>query len=395
MSAAAGRRLLMIEQGGRGGVTDYTAELVRALADEGWTVTLATAADHLYPPIEGVTAVPVFHYLRGESAVGRELRRRGFGKPLNGVRFLASLPRLVRLARRSDIVHAQGWEIPQLGLLAVACLRLARRPVVQTAHGTFERAQRFLRVRRVVRRATGRLLAATIVHTQADRERAQELMGVDAEVIPHGEYGGLARSGGGISRAAARAALAIDADARVTLMYGQLRTDKGLADLVEAVARVPRLHLLIGGEDRGALAEVRERLRDDGLRGRVTLREGFQDMPGTAELFAAADTVALPYRMASQSGVLLLAYGFSRPVVIYPSGGMVESVIDGETGWICTASDVGALTTALTDSVQVGAAECARRGERGRALADERFAWPAIARRTSELYEQVLGVRGP
>ena len=54
-----------------------------------------------------------------------------------------------------------------------------------------------------------------------------------------------------------------------------------------------------------------------------------------AELFAATDTVALPYRAASQSGVLLLAYGFARPVIVYPVGGLLEAVIDGETGWIC------------------------------------------------------------
>jgi len=384
------RRVLMIEQGGRGGVTDYTAELVRALAAEGWQVTLATAADHVYPPIAGVTPVSVFHYVRGASLLARALRARGLGKPLNGLRFLAALPRLVRLARRADIVHSQGWEIPQLGLVAVAGLRLSGRPLVQTAHGTFERAERFLGLRRVVRRLTGSLLARTVVHTQADRERARELMGVDAVVIPHGEYGGLARSGGSVSRAEARSDLAIGAEAPVTLMYGQLRGDKGLADLVEAVAAVPGLHLLIGGEDLGGLSAVRERLAGEDLRGRVTVREGFQDMAATAALFAASDTVALPYRIASQSGVLLLAYGFSRPVVIYPSGGMVESVIDGETGWICAAADVGSLTAALADSVRAGAQECLRRGEAGRALADERFAWPAIARLTGELYEQVL-----
>ncbi len=391
--ARRGRRLLMVEQGGRGGVTDYTSALVRGLADEGWQVTLATASDHLYPVSPGVQAVPVFHYVRGRSRLARQLRRRGLGKPLNGLRFLASLPRLARLARRAEIVHTQGWEIPQLGLLAVACLRLTGRPVVQTAHGTFERAQRFLRIRRVVRRATGRLLSATIVHTEADRERARELMGVDAVVIPHGEYGGLASSGGSVSREDARSALGIGAGAHVTLMYGQLRTDKGLADLVEAVARVPELHLLIGGEDLGGLAEVRERIGQEDLSGRVTVREGFQDMPATAMLFAAGDTVALPYRVASQSGVLLLAYGFSRPVVIYPSGGMVESVIDGETGWICPAADVDALAATLEQAARAGSREALRRGRQGRALADERFAWPAIARRTSELYKRVLAGR--
>ena len=132
-------------------------------------------------------------------------------------------------------------------------------------------------------------------------------------------------------------------------MYGQLRTDKGLAYLLDAAELVPDVHVLIGGEDAGALTAVRERLASPALRGRVTLREGFQEMRETAELFAAADTVALPYRAASQSGVLLLAYGYARPVIIYPVGGMVEAVIDGETGWICAEPSVQALARALAD----------------------------------------------
>jgi glycosyltransferase involved in cell wall biosynthesis len=388
MTARGGRRLLMIEQGGRGGVADYTADLVAALAAEGWTITLATAADHVYPRRPGVTVVPVFHYVRGASRLARALRARGLGKPLNGLRFLAALPRLMRLAARADIVHSQGWEIPQIGLPAVLCLRLTGTPLVQTEHGTFDRTSSFLRTRRLVRRMTAGLTNRTIVHTQADLALMEPFLGDPAVVIPHGEYGGLASTGGHVDRAAARAALGLAADAPATLMFGQLRSDKGIGDLVEAVSRVPSLHLLIGGQDIGGLAAVRDRL--DALRDRVTVREGFLDMSEAAELFAAADTVALPYKQASQSGVLLLAYGFARPVVIYPVGGMVEAVIDGETGWICPAPTVDALVDALAASVRAGAQECARRGERGRQLAQERFAWPAIARRTIEVYEQVL-----
>ncbi len=226
------------------------------------------------------------------------------------------------------------------------------------------------------------------MHTRADLAL---MPGIPAVVIPHGEYGGLARTGGEVDRDAARARLGVPADAVATLMFGQLRSDKGLPDLVAAVARVPRLHLLIGGQDIGGLAEVRERLA--ALGERVTVREGFLDMDQAAELFAATDTVALPYRQASQSGVLLLAYGFSRPVVIYPSGGMVEAVVDGETGWVCAAADVTALARALEESVAAGTAECLRRGENGRHLAEERFAWPVIARSTIELYEELLAGR--
>jgi len=310
------------------------------------------------------------------------------GRLANGLRFLASLPRLALLAARADVVHTQGWETPQIGVPAVIALRLAGRPVVQTSHGMFDRATTSRGARRTARRLVGRLTARTIVHTQADLAHLPPPLAERTVVIPHGEYGGLARTGGAVDRDAARAELGLPADAVATLMFGQLRPDKGLPDLVAAVAAVPGLHLLIGGQDLGALTEVRGSM--PALTGRVTVREGFLDMDETATLFAAADTVALPYRQASQSGVLLLAYGFARPVVVYPAGGMVEAVLDGETGWVCKAPNVQELTAALADSVRAGRAECARRGEQGRLLAEERFAWPAIARRTVAVYEAVL-----
>lgn len=382
----------MIEQGGRGGVADYTAELVRALVGEGWSVTLATADDHLYPPIEGVVVRPVFHYVRDGTPIGRIVRRRGLGKAVNGLLFGLALPRLMLLARsaNTDMVHAQGWEIPQIGLVAIICLRLAGATIVQTSHGTFERSSTSPRVRRFARLTSARLTARTIVHTQADLARIPSEVRSRAVVIPHGEYGGLARSGGAAERDASRAALGIAPQTPVTLVFGQLRADKGLGDVVEALRRLPSLHLLIGGQDAGGLAPVAAQLREPGLADRVTLREGFLEMREAAPLFAATDTVVLPYESASQSGVLLLAYGFARPVIVYPSGGLPEAVIDGETGWLCSRPDVDALVDALGASIEAGWPECSRRGEAGARLAAERFAWPAIARRTAELYTQAL-----
>ena len=379
----------MIEQGGRGGVADYTGELVAALAAEGWQVTLATAADHRYPAIDGVAIDGVFHYTRGDSRLGREVRERGLGRIANGLRFLAALPRLAWLASRADVVHTQGWETPQIGVPALLALRASGRPVVQTTHGMFDRATTSRGARQLARRLTARLTERTIVHTQADLEGLPADFAGRAVVIPHGEYGGLASSGRGADRERARAALGLPPGAPVTLMFGQLRPDKGLDDLVQALARVPSTYLLVGGEDLGGLAAVRTEI--EALGDRAVVREGFLDMDAVAELFAAADTVALPYREASQSGVLLLAYGFSRPVIIYPSGGMLEAVVDGQTGWVCAEPTPAGLAEALVAASAAGQAEALRRGERGHKLADERYAWPTIARRTAEVYEQVIG----
>jgi len=282
-----------------------------------------------------------------------------------------------------------------LGLLAIICLRLTGATVVQTEHNTFDRRDSLIRTRQAVRRALRRLTARTIVHTQADLARVQAGARDRVVVIPHGEYGALARTGGSADRDTARTALGIEPDAPVTLMFGQLRTDKGFDDLLSALARVPSLQLLVGGKDLGALTTARPRLLSRELAGRVIIREGFLDMREAAQLFAAADTVVLPYKLASQSGVLLLAYGFRRPVIVYPVGGLLEAVLDGETGWICARSDPDALADALAASVVAGWPECRRRGEAGAALAEERFAWPVIARRTGELYGEVLAGEPP
>jgi glycosyltransferase involved in cell wall biosynthesis len=212
-------------------------------------------------------------------------------------------------------------------------------------------------------------------------------------VIPHGEYGGLARTGGSADRAEARAELGIPEDATVTLMFGQLRHDKGIGDLVDAVRQVPNLYLLMGGQDTGGLSEVADKLPE--LEGRLVIREGFLSMAEAAKLYAATDTVALPYQVASQSGVLLLSYGFARPVVVYPVGGLPEAVVEGETGWICERSDPSALAQALQATVEAGQAECARRGANGAQLADDRYSWPEIGRLTEDVYYSVLGIREP
>jgi glycosyltransferase involved in cell wall biosynthesis len=386
------RGVLILEQGGRGGVTDYTAALAAGLADRGWSVEIATASDNLYPPYPGVKALPIHHYLRAGSPVRDALRRVKLGSVINGLRFLAAIPALVRAGRRAAVVHSQGWELAPLGVIVMAMMRLAGVKLVQTEHNTFERGRHAFRR---THKAMGALSLRTIVHTQWDVDQLQPPAGERSAVIPHGEYGGLARTGGSADRAEARAELGIPQDALVTLMFGQLRHDKGIGDLVDAVRRVPNLYLLIGGQDTGGLSEVADKLAAPELAGRVVIREGFLTMAEAAKLYAAADTVSLPYQMASQSGVLLLSYGFARPVVVYPVGGLPEAVVEGETGWICERTDPAALADALQATVEAGAAECERRGAAGAQLADDRYSWPEIARLTEDVYFSALGVPQP
>jgi glycosyltransferase involved in cell wall biosynthesis len=294
---------------------------------------------------------------------------------------LASFPRSVRLARRCRVVHLQGGIWFPLAALEMALFRLAGARVVHTPHNSFARR----RMEGGVRGLMEALASTTIVHTEADLPvlRHPER----AAVIPHGEYSGLARSVPAASRERAREALGLPAGALVAMVFGQLRADKGIGDAARAVAAVPELRLLVAGEDIGGLQAAAAELADERLGDRLTVREGYLPMAAAAECFAAADLTILAYEQASQSGVLMLSYGFSTPVVVYPVGGLGDAVVDGETGWVCARADAAALEEALRQVAEAGAEECRRRGEAGARLADERYSWDAIARRTLAVYD--------
>jgi glycosyltransferase involved in cell wall biosynthesis len=382
-------RVLMVEEGGVGGVADYTAELSAALARAGCAVDVATARDHGYPPAPGVALHPLFPYVRGRTALGRAIRRARLSKPVNGLTHLAAHAPLLRLARRADVVHVQGGEWPPLGALQALLLRAARRPLVWTPHNTFERGERaYARSRALTDRCAARL----VIHAAHDRTALPAATAAKAVVIPHGEYGGLARRGAPDADAeAARAELGAADGELVVLLFGQLRSDKGVRDLLLAAAEVPRVRVVLAGEDKGALAEVADLCADARLVGRLVVREGFVPADEAGRLFAAADVAALPYRQASASGVLLLACGYGRPAVVYPVGGLPEYVVDGETGWLCARADPVALAERLAEIAAAGRAACRTRGAAARALADERFSWDAIAQRTIALYAEAAG----
>jgi glycosyltransferase involved in cell wall biosynthesis len=381
--------IVMVEVGGRGGVADYTHELSSALAAAGRPVTLVTARDHRYPPAPGVRVEPVVAWVRGTGAPARLVRRARLGPVANALRFLATLPTLARRARGGAVVHLQGYYFPPLAALLALVVRAVRVPLVYTAHGTFDRGRRHAWAHRVLYSCA----RTTIVHSVHDLPRLPPAARARAAVIPHGEYGGLARSTAPADPTAARASLGAGEDAVVALLFGQLRPDKGIGDLAAAAAAVPGVHVVVAGEDVGGLAGAAAALADPRLAGRVSVQEGFAPMPQVARLFAAADAVVLPYRIASQSGVLLLAYGFARPVVAYPVGGLPEAIVDGETGWLCARPDADALAETLRAVVAAAPGERARRGAAGRRLAAERWSWDVIARETAAVYDEASSSR--
>ena len=73
------------------------------------------------------------------------------------------------------------------------------------------------------------------------------------------------------------------------------------------------------------------------------MHEGFVADEDVRYYFSAADSLLLPYRTATQSGVTQIAYNFSMPMLVTGVGGLPEIVPDGRVGVVCEPSVDGIL----------------------------------------------------
>lgn len=153
-----------------------------------------------------------------------------------------------------------------------------------------------------------------------------------------------------IAKQEARRRLGLDPHARLLLFFGFVRPYKGLDVLLTAMPRIVRetgAHLFVLGEFYAGRAETSALLEALGLGERVTLRDGYVPDEEVGLYFSAVDAVVLPYRTATQSGIVPIAYQLERPVICTDVGGLAEIVLHGETGLVVPPEDPEALAAAV------------------------------------------------
>jgi glycosyltransferase involved in cell wall biosynthesis len=186
-----------------------------------------------------------------------------------------------------------------------------------------------------------------IVHNAAQRALAQELLpGNSTTVIAHPTYADFQLHTW--TRTQAHAQLKLDG--HVLLFFGLVRPYKGLLDLIDALPDVLKeidATLLVVGEIWGDAAPYHDRVQALGLAKRVQFVDRYVSNDEAAMYFAAADLAVLPYREATGSGVLQLAFGLGTPVVATRTGGMDEVIQDEVTGFLVRPGDTDGLGRAI------------------------------------------------
>ena len=203
--------------------------------------------------------------------------------------------------------------------------------------------------------------------------------------------------------------LGIDPDRPTIVFVGRITRQKGLPHLLRACEQLPadvQVILCAGAPDtpeikaevEGLVARLREK------RTGVVWIEEMLPRPELIAVLAASDVFVCPSVYEPLGIVNLEAMAVGLPVVGSATGGIPDVIVDGETGLLVPIEQVQdgtgtpidparfeadlaeRLTTLVTDTEAAKAM-----GQAARRRVEEHFAWQAIAQRTMDVYNWVLG----
>lgn len=135
-------------------------------------------------------------------------------------------------------------------------------------------------------------------------------------------------------------------DDRIVLFFGLVRSYKGLDVLIDAVKQIDLnghgIKVLVAGEFYDEKEKYSARIKPE-QKQCFTILDRFVTQQEASEIFKLSDLLVLPYKTASQSGVLADALNFELPAVVSDHPGLTEFIRDDENGMIFENKNAGAL----------------------------------------------------
>lgn len=254
--------------------------------------------------------------------------------------------------KKPDMVLIQWWHpyfAPCYWLLAKF---MGKQNLTYVCHNVFPH-ERFL-LDKILTRLVLKSGKHFILHAgQEEAELKQIVQNPDCQVTPHPSYNAFCFEH--MTKEKARETLGLSSNKKVLLFFGFVRPYKGLKYLIHAMPeireRLGDVTLLIVGEFSGAedkkcyIDQIKELNLTLGTS--VIIKDGYTPDREVEKYFAACDMVVLPYESATQSGIVQIAYGFRKPVIVTDVGGLPDVVSHNRTGYVVPPQDKMALAAAV------------------------------------------------
>jgi glycosyltransferase involved in cell wall biosynthesis len=306
------------------------------------------------------------------------------------VRALRALAEKLRAGERYDVVH--DVQCLGFGLLGLRALGL---PVVTTVHHplTVDRRSSFLRDRSL-REAIG-TMAFYPVGMQSFVARRVERLFTSSEVSARQieRDFGVARErirmvANGVDTDLFRPDPAVARDRHEVLCVGRASDpNKGVATLVEAIAKLPRPTRLTLVDDPHRDNPARQRARQLGIEDRVDV-VGRVPVETLVALYRRTALVAVPSLFEGFGLPAAEAMACGTPVVATAAGALPEVVGTAGGGILVRAHSADALARGISELLAQPAAR-AELGALGRKGVVAAYSWPSVARRTAEVYAEL------
>jgi glycosyltransferase involved in cell wall biosynthesis len=125
----------------------------------------------------------------------------------------------------------------------------------------------------------------------------------------------------------ARETLGLPKDKKILLCFGFIRDYKGIDIAIEAINKLSdEYHLVIAGEVYGNFEKYQKLIDTYNLKDKISVFTKYISDDETPHFFSAADACLLPYKSATQSGIIAISYHFDLPVIATNVGGLAEMV---------------------------------------------------------------------
>ncbi len=323
---------------------------------------------------------------------------------------LSSLPALVRLRDRYDLIFVSGYRI--IGLTAVLVGKLFRKPVVLKADSQGEMSGEFFEnglrkfsisrsslLFRLFHSIRNLILKKADAFSAISPEIASEWTSSKVplhkiHLIPNGVDTNRFNPINLGQKSFLREKLKLPQDARIAIFTGRLVSYKGLPLLLKVWKEIRCKHenilLLLAGtgglDIHNCEAELREYVKSAGLEKEVVFLGAVQNVP---DYLQAADLFVFPTENDAFPSSIVEAMACTLPVVTTPVGAIKTIVTHRETGLLVQPGNFEQLFEAL-DVMLSDKAFASRLGEAGCRMVQERYSAGSIMRKYLSLFEKTL-----
>jgi starch synthase len=292
----------------------------------------------------------------------------------------------------SDVVHTHTWYAAVAGFWSKMLYRV---PLVSTVHSLEplrpwkeEQLGASYRLSTWAERLALENADRVIAVSHHSREEILSLFGVKPErvvVIHNGIDLNLYRP---VATESTRRAFGIGDD--YILFVGRVSRQKGIEHLIDAVPYIdPKVQLVCCTSAPDTVEFEQEVAAKIAKQPRIVWISSLLREDQYVELYSNARVFVCPSVYEPFGIINLESMACQTPVVASRTGGILETVVDRETGLLVEPGDPRAIAAAVNQLLG-DRAQAEAYGKNGRQRVEKHFSWSAIAERTKALYEQVV-----